>query len=60
MEARVRRARGGQAAVEYLLTTMILATIFAAMYGYLQGAVRKLYTSAAIKILTSYPRGGGS
>lgn len=47
--------KNGQTAVEYLLTTVTLVTVFASMYGFMQGQLRSLYTQAAIKILTSYP-----
>jgi len=40
--------------VEYLLTTLTLVTIFAGMYGFLHGALRKLFISAGVRILTSY------
>lgn len=51
---RVLLGNGGQAAVEYLLTTVALATVFASMYGFLQGQLRKLFTIAGVKILTAY------
>jgi hypothetical protein len=46
--------RRGQSAVEYLLTTMALVTLFAGMYGFLQGQIRVLFKAAGVKILTSY------
>jgi Flp pilus assembly pilin Flp len=58
MAARMRRsparAARGQTAVEYLLTTVTLVMVFASMYGFLQGQVKKLYQAAGVKILTSY------
>lgn len=48
------RARAGQTAVEYMLTTMALVVAFSAMYGVIQNSLKKLFTAAAIKILTSY------
>lgn len=44
----------GQTAVEYMLTTLTLVTVFAGMYGFLQGGLKKLFISAGIKILRSY------
>lgn len=44
----------GQTVVEYLLTTVALVTVFASMYGFMQGQTRKLFTQAGIVILTSY------
>jgi hypothetical protein len=49
-----RRGRRGQSTVEYLLTTMALVTAFAGMYGFIQGQMKILFKTAAIKILTSY------
>ena len=49
-----RRRKAGQTAVEYLLTTLTLVTVFAGMYGYLQTSTKKLFTAAGVKILTSY------
>lgn len=49
-----RRARSGQTAVEYMLTTMALVVAFSAMYGVIANSLKKLFTAAAIKILTSY------
>ena len=49
-----RRWRRGQTAVEYLLTTLTLVTVFAGMYGYLQTSTKKLFTAAGVKILNSY------
>lgn len=49
-----RRRRRGQTAVEYLLTTLTLVTVFAGMYGYLQTSTKKLFRSAGVKILNSY------
>jgi hypothetical protein len=44
----------GQTAVEYLLTTLVLVTFFAGMYGFLQGQLKRLFVLSGIKILTSY------
>jgi hypothetical protein len=44
----------GQTVVEYLLTTLTLVTVFAGMYGFLQGQLRTLFKIAGIKILTPY------
>lgn len=49
-----RRRSRGQTTVEYLLTTLILVTFFASMYGFMQGQLKRLFIAAAIKILTSY------
>ena len=49
-----RKNEAGQSAVEYLLTTMALVTVFASMYGFMQGQLKMLFRLAAIKILTSY------
>jgi hypothetical protein len=46
--------KGGQTVVEYLLTTVTLVTIFAAMYGFLQGQLRRLFIIAGVKILKTY------
>ena len=51
---RQSRGRAGQAAVEYLLTTMVLVTCFAAMYGFMQQQLRRLFVQAGTKILTAY------
>jgi hypothetical protein len=48
-----RRSRG-QAAIEYLMTTVALTVFFAGLYGFLQGQVRRLFVLAGTKILTSY------
>lgn len=45
---------GGQTAVEYLLTTMLLVTVFAGLYGFLQGQLKRLFILAGTKILTTY------
>jgi uncharacterized protein (UPF0333 family) len=44
----------GQAAVEYLLTTMTLVVVFAGMHGFLHGQLRNLFKLAGLKILTPY------
>ena len=48
------RSEAGQSAVEYLLTTVTLVTVFASMYGFLQGQLKQLFIQAGMKILTSY------
>ena len=48
------RGREGQTVVEYLLTTVALVTVFAGMYGFLQGQLKTLFTLAGKKILTPY------
>jgi hypothetical protein len=56
-EAFLRRTllgKGGQTVVEYLLTTVTLVTVFAAMYGFLQGQLRRLFIIAGVKILKTY------
>ena len=55
MRQRISRRRSrGQSTVEYLLTTMVLVTVFAGMYGFIQSQMKVLFKTAAIKILTSY------
>ncbi|MDE2040175.1 MAG: hypothetical protein KGO96_09915 [Elusimicrobia bacterium] len=49
-----RRARSGQTAVEYMLTTLLLVTVFASMFGFMQSGLKTLFRRAAISILTSY------
>lgn len=44
----------GQTVVEYLLTTVTLVTVFAGMYGFLQGQLKTLFKLAGVKILTPY------
>jgi hypothetical protein len=44
----------GQTAVEYLLTTVMLVTVFAGMYGFLQGQLKRLFILAGTKILMTY------
>jgi hypothetical protein len=46
--------RSGQAAVEYILTTMVLVTCFAAMFGFIQTELKTLFILAGKKILTTY------
>lgn len=48
------KGKRGQTAVEYLLTTVTLVTVFAGMYGFLQGQLRMFFKIAGIKILTPY------
>ena len=40
--------------VEYLLTTVLLVTVFAGLYGFLQAQLKTLFKIAGIKILTPY------
>ena len=51
---RRRLGRRGQSAVEYMLTTVTLVTVFASLYGFLQGQTKKLFQAAGVRILTSY------
>ena len=53
---RIVRGRNGQTAIEYLLTTVALVTVFAGMYGFLQGQLKKLFTIAGVKISSTYPK----
>jgi Flp pilus assembly pilin Flp len=53
---RMIRGTRGQTTVEYLLTTVALVTVFAGMYGFLQGQLRTLFRIAGVKILSTYPR----
>ncbi|NNN05242.1 MAG: hypothetical protein HKL90_05020 [Elusimicrobia bacterium] len=46
------RGKRGQTAVEYLLTTVLLAAIFAGMFGVLQSALKKLFIAGGVVILT--------
>ncbi len=48
------RRKAGQTAVEYLLTTLVLVTVFAGFYGFMQGQLKRLFIGAAVRILTSY------
>lgn len=50
---RLRKA-SGQTVVEYLMTTLALVTVFASLYGFMQGQLRKLFIKAGMAILTSY------
>lgn len=49
---RLLRGKGGQTVVEYLLTTLTLVTVFAGMYGFLQGQLKNLFKLAGMLILT--------
>ena len=53
---RILRGKGGQTAVEYLLTTVALVTVFAGMYSFLQDQLKRLFTIAGVKILSTYPK----
>ena len=48
------KTRSGQAAVEYMLTTLILVTCFAALYGFIQTETKQLFVLAGQKILATY------
>jgi hypothetical protein len=48
------RRRTGQSAVEYLLTTVTLVTVFAGMYGFIQSSAKTQFQAAARMILRSY------
>ncbi|MEK7384219.1 MAG: hypothetical protein AAB262_13150 [Elusimicrobiota bacterium] len=48
------KGKRGQTAIEYLLTTMTLVTLFVGLYGFLQGQLKTLFLRAGIKILTPY------
>ncbi len=52
----ILRGKKGQTAIEYLLTTLALVTVFAGMFGFLQGQLKKLFTIAGVKILSTYPK----
>jgi Flp pilus assembly pilin Flp len=51
---RLLLGKGGQTAVEYILTTLTLVTVFAGMYGFLQGQLKILFQAAGMAILTPY------
>ncbi|MFI5360660.1 MAG: hypothetical protein ACHQ49_01720 [Elusimicrobiota bacterium] len=51
---RIVRGKGGQTVVEYLLTTLTLVTVFAGMYGFLQGQLKVIFKAAGMVILTPY------
>ena len=51
---RLLLGKAGQTVVEYLLTTLTLVTVFAGMYGFLQGQLKILFKVAGMKILTPY------
>ena len=53
---RIVKGKSGQTAVEYLLTTVALTMVFAGMFGFLQGQLRRLFTIAGVKILSTYPK----
>ena len=53
---RITRGKSGQTAVEYLLTTVALTMVFAGMFAFLQGQLRRLFTIAGVKILSTYPK----
>lgn len=54
-ERGVSRAAGrGQAAVEYIMSTLMILVLFTGMYGFLQQQTRRLFTAAARAIVRSY------
>ena len=52
----ILRGKKGQTAVEYLLTMATLVVVFAAMFGFLQKALKASFTSGGTLILATYPR----
>ncbi|MEK7389856.1 MAG: hypothetical protein AAB036_09160 [Elusimicrobiota bacterium] len=54
--SRMLRGKRGQTAIEYLLTTVALVTVFVGMFGFLQGQLKRLFTIAGVKILSTYPK----
>lgn len=48
------RARRGQTAVEYILTTLALVVAFSGLYPLTQRALKGLFRNGAVKILTAY------
>ena len=50
--SRLPAGKGGQTAVEYMLTTLALTVVFASMYGYLQKSLTTLFKAAGMAILT--------
>ena len=44
----------GQTVVEYFLTTLCLVTFFAAMYGFMQPQIKRLFVQAGRVILGTY------
>ncbi|MDD5656177.1 MAG: hypothetical protein PHF00_02870 [Elusimicrobia bacterium] len=51
---KISDSRRGQATVEYLLTTLVLVTVFAGMYGFMQRQLRTLFIKAGTKILATH------
>lgn len=49
-----KRARRGQTAVEYILTTLALVVAFSGLYPLTQRALKGLFRNGAVKILTAY------
>jgi hypothetical protein len=52
----ILRGSGGQTVVEYLLTTLLLVTVFTGMFGVLQSSLKRLFVAGGTVILT--PRCG--
>lgn len=52
----ILRGSRGQTVVEYLLTTLLLVTIFTGMFGVLQSSLKTLFIAGGTVILT--PRCG--
>jgi len=51
----ILRGRTGQTVIEYLLTTLVLVTVFTAMFGFLQTSLKKLFIAGGVVILTPRP-----
>jgi Flp pilus assembly pilin Flp len=51
----ILRGSDGQTVVEYLLTTVLLVTIFTGMFGVLQSSLKKLFLAGGMVILTPRP-----
>ena len=49
---RILRGSRGQTVVEYLLTTLLLVTVFTGMFGVLQNSLKRLFVAAGTMILT--------
>jgi Flp pilus assembly pilin Flp len=53
---RIVKGKTGQTAIEYMITTVALVTVFAGMFAFLQGQLKRLFTMAGVKILSTYPK----
>ncbi|MFA6433176.1 MAG: hypothetical protein WCW52_00625 [Elusimicrobiales bacterium] len=49
-----RRRRGGQTAIEYLLVTVALLTVFTVLYRSLQWYLSRQFTTGGVMILRMY------